>query len=69
MTAALDAGHAHPHSRTMPFYAKYGDRWFTRSNDGTAWQRCDDPDHHARLDDTSARMRAADTAVDQLPQP
>ncbi|MFK3983055.1 hypothetical protein ACI2K4_22095 [Micromonospora sp. NPDC050397] len=66
MTTALKAGHAQPHSRSMPYYTRLDGTWWTRSTDGTTWLRCTDPAHHAQLDDTSARMRAADTARDQL---
>lgn len=65
MASALDQGEARPHSRSMPYYAHLAGAWWTRSSDG-AWLRCTDPDHHAHLDETSARMRAADTVRDQL---
>ncbi|WP_433117856.1 hypothetical protein [Micromonospora sp. CA-246542] len=66
MATALDQGEARPHSRNMPYYAHLAGAWWTRSSDGATWLRCTDPNHHAHLDDTSARMRAADTVRDQL---
>jgi hypothetical protein len=66
MAEALTRGDAQQHSSLMPHYVQWGGAWWTRTEDGRAWLRCVDPAHHAQLDETSVRMRAADTARDRL---
>lgn len=66
MTAALTSGRAQIHSQANPFYAQLDGSWWTHSSDGTTWQPCLDPNHQAHLDDSAARMRAADATLQQL---
>jgi hypothetical protein len=66
MAAAFAAGQARPHSRGMPYYAHLNGSWWTRASDAFTWLRCTDPVHHAHLDATSARLRAAEAAHDEI---
>ncbi|GHJ45914.1 hypothetical protein Cs7R123_32560 [Catellatospora sp. TT07R-123] len=66
MADALANGRAMVHSKGMPFYTNIDGTWWTRADDSTTWLRCTDPAHHAHLDTTAARMRAAEAARDNL---
>lgn len=66
MNQALRTGRAQQHSRAIAYYAKLDGSWWTRSTDGATWLRCTEPGHHARLEDTSARLRAADIAAEAV---
>ena len=68
MAAAVAVGTAREHSRGMPYYARYDDAWWTRSTDGTCWDRCQDATHAAKLDRSSRQLRGADAALDKHTQ-
>ncbi|GIE86833.1 hypothetical protein [Actinoplanes regularis] len=65
MFAALKAGTAVRHSRSVPHYIRYENAWWTRGKGGTDWLRCHD-EQGAFLDRTSQRLSGADAAHDRI---
>ena len=63
MDAALADGRAVPHSDGLPQFVKHDGAWWIRQFDPGLWLRATDPVQHARLDESSVKMRLADAAV------